>query len=177
MQQIVYYVAVSLDGFITGPHEDISMYAQSGEGVLQYISDLQSFQTVIMGRKTYEFGYQYGLIPGQPAYPQMDHYIFSNSMVLDQCHDKVNVCKLDKKAILDLKKSSSTDIYLCGGGSFAAWLMNHGLLDVVKLKINPIVTGGGVPLFQGLNQGYRLEPIDRQIFDGNFDLITYKIID
>lgn len=30
-------------------------------------TDLQNFSTVIMDRKTYELGYQYGLEPGQPS--------------------------------------------------------------------------------------------------------------
>ncbi len=67
MKKIVYYVASSLDGFISGPNDDISMFQTAGLGVEKYLSDLQNFGTVIMGRKTYEFGYLYGLHPGQPA--------------------------------------------------------------------------------------------------------------
>jgi len=33
-----------------------------------------------MGKNTYEFGYKFGLKPGQRAYPHMTHYIFSNSL-------------------------------------------------------------------------------------------------
>lgn len=64
MRKITYYVAISLDGFIAGPDGDISGFVQQGEGVNQYLQDLQAFDTVIMGRKTYEFGYAYGLQPG-----------------------------------------------------------------------------------------------------------------
>ena len=82
MPKIIYYVASSLDGFIAGPEDDISDFAAGGSGVDQYLSDLQNFKTVIMGRRTYEFGYQYGLKPGQPAYPHMEHFIFSSSLQL-----------------------------------------------------------------------------------------------
>lgn len=78
MKKIIYYVATSIDGFISGLNEDISGFLPDGNGVQKYLDDLKEFKTVIMGRKTYEFGYKYGLKPGSPAYPHMDHYIFSN---------------------------------------------------------------------------------------------------
>ncbi len=67
MPKIVYYVASSIDGFIAGVNDDISGFVPGGSGVEKYLSDLKSFKTVIMGRRTYEFGYQFGLEPGQPA--------------------------------------------------------------------------------------------------------------
>jgi dihydrofolate reductase len=79
MRNIIYYAAVSLDGFNAGP------------GVDQYLNDLKNFDTVIMGRKTYEFGYRFGLNRGQPAYPHMKHYIFSASLHFDQAAENVFV--------------------------------------------------------------------------------------
>ena len=81
MKKIIYYVAVSLDGFISGPNEDISKFASHGAGVDKYLEDLKEFKTVIMGRKTYEFGYKFGLVPGQPAYGHMEHFIFSEGNI------------------------------------------------------------------------------------------------
>ena len=74
MKKIIYYIASSLEGFITGRNEDISHFIYTGKGVEKYQNDLADFKTVIMGRKTYEFGYKYGLEPGQPAYPHMLTY-------------------------------------------------------------------------------------------------------
>lgn len=54
MPKIIYYVASSLDGFIAGPNDNISYFVAGGKGVEKYLSDLQKFKTVIMGRRTYE---------------------------------------------------------------------------------------------------------------------------
>jgi dihydrofolate reductase len=85
MRRIIYYVAASIDGFISGPDEDISGFenVQESDGIQMYLQDLQKFDSVIMGRKTYEFGYKFGLKPGDLAYPHMNHYIFSGSLKLD----------------------------------------------------------------------------------------------
>jgi dihydrofolate reductase len=59
MRKIIYYVAIFIDGYISGPDGDVSMFTANGDGVNQYLADLNEFDTVIMGRKTYEFGYKY----------------------------------------------------------------------------------------------------------------------
>ena len=48
MKKIVYYVATSLDGYIAGEHEDISMFVAGGDGVDKYLADLANYATVIM---------------------------------------------------------------------------------------------------------------------------------
>ena len=44
MNEIVYYVAVSLDGFISGPNEDISKFASHGKAVDKYLEDLKKYK-------------------------------------------------------------------------------------------------------------------------------------
>lgn len=176
MRLITYYVAASLDGFIAGPGDDISGFVQNGRGVEQYRQDLQRYDTVIMGRKTYEFGYQYGLQPGQPAYPHMMHYIFSNTLRFDETHEQVQVCPPDLDFIRELKQGDGTDIYLCGGGAFAGWLLDHQLIDRLKLKLNPLILGRGVRLFGNSTRSHRLTAIDSQRYEDNgLEIITYKI--
>ncbi|MFT6336819.1 MAG: dihydrofolate reductase [Saprospiraceae bacterium] len=58
MNKIIYYVATSLDGYISGLNEDISGFVGVGNGLQKYLYDLKGFETVIMGRKTYEFEYK-----------------------------------------------------------------------------------------------------------------------
>ena len=175
MRTIEYYVATSLDGFIAGPNEDISGFVPDGNGVDQYRQDLQDYDTVIMGRRTYEFGYQYGLQPGQPAYPHMKHYIFSNSLRFEPENEQVKVCPLDIQIIKDLKAEEGTPIYLCGGGVFAAWLLEHQLIDRLKIKLNPMVLGDGIRLFGDSKVYYGLELLDSQQYDKGLQIITYAV--
>ena len=72
---------------------NIDGYVAEGNGLDKYLNDLKDFDTVIMGRNTDEFGYRFGLQPGRLAYPHMDHYIFSNSLVIENSHKKNPYCK------------------------------------------------------------------------------------
>lgn len=175
MRNITYYVATSIDGYICGPNEDISGFVATGNGVDKYLADLQTYDTVIMGRKTYEFGYAYGLKPGQPAYPHMRHYIFSKTLKFENAHEKVNICELDTGVIDRLKNEEGTDIYLCGGGEFAAWLLENEKIDTLKIKLNPFIQGEGVKLFGASRKMYQLDLQAYEQYDGGLQIITYLV--
>lgn len=176
MSNIVYYVASSIDGFIAGENDDISDFIPGGSGVEKYQNDLQNFSTVIMGRRTYEFGYQYGLEPGQPAYPHMEHHIFSKSLVLDNLATGVHIEPLSIQRINEIKESATTDIYLCGGGIFAGWLLELGLIDQLKIKLNPILLGNGIKLFGNYTGGAKWQLIKSESFDDGLNILTYDFI-
>ncbi len=176
MRKIVYYVACSLDGFIAGENDDVSDFTYNGDGVDKYLADLKGFDTVIMGRKTYEFGYNYGISPGQPAYANMKHYIFSNKLHFDNPHHDVQVKKMDIREIETIQKEEGTAIYLCGGGQFAAWLLEYKKIDTLKLKVNPLLLGKGIRLFAGSTAKYKLRLLDTQDYDNGLQIMTYDII-
>jgi len=108
MKKIIYYVASSIDGYICGANDDISDFVGTGNGVQKYLEDLKDFETVIMGRKTYEFGYRYGLEPGKPAYSNMNHYIFSKTLSFENPDEKVHVKAIDINQIIKIKEESTS---------------------------------------------------------------------
>lgn len=178
MRNIVYYVATSLDGFISGPNDDIDGFVYGGNGVDKYLNDLKAFDTVMMGRKTYEFGYKFGVEPGQPSptYQHMSHVIFSDTLRFPERHPQVQIKKLNIEEIEDLKRGDGADIYLCGGGQLAGWLLDHGQIDILKVKLNPLILGSGTPVFGDSKRKVRLNLADSTTYDGGLQIITYRIL-
>ncbi len=148
MRALIYDVAISLDGFIAGPGGDASRFLAEGPHVTAYHARLQTYSTVVMGRSTYEFGYAFGLKPGDRAYPHMEHWIASSRLELPTS-SAVAVIRNDVPARVRALKSEAKDggIYLCGGGHLAGQLAGAGLIDRLVLKVNPILLGDGVRLF------------------------------
>jgi len=175
MKKIIYYVASSIDGFISGEHEDISGFLNEGNGVQKYLEDLKKFETVIMGRKTYEFGYKFGLKPGEPAYAHMRHFIFSKSLTFENPSEQIQIKRLDIQEIEHIRAASKTDVYLCGGGIFAGWLLEHEQIDILKLKINPLILGRGIKLFGNSKKEYQLNLKESERYDGGLLINTYEI--
>lgn len=176
MRNIVYYVASSIDGFISGLDDNISGFVGEGNGVEKYLGDLASYDTVIMGRKTYEFGYKYGLKPGQLAYPHMEHFIFSSTLVFENKDPKVHLREISLEEIGKIRQQSGSDIYLCGGGKFAGWLLDNQQIDFLKVKLNPLILGQGIKLFGDSEKGFKTELIDTTTYDNGLQIMTYRII-
>jgi dihydrofolate reductase len=146
-RRIVYDVAVSADGFIDAGDGDVKAFAFAGEHVSDYLQRVKQYETVIMGRATYEAGYAWGLQPGDKPYQHMHNVVFSRSLELAE-GAAVEVNREDAAVcVRAMKGGLGGDIYLCGGGAFAGSLLKAGLIDRLILKMNPIVLGGGTPLF------------------------------
>lgn len=175
MRRIVYYVASSIDGYISGPDDDVSGFIPNGSGVDKYLEDLKSFDTVIMGRKTYEFGYRFGMEKGKAAYPHMQNYIISNSLSFDKQDNNLIICKPDLEFIRDLQREEGSDIYLCGGGQLAGWLLDNSLIDILKIKLNPVIIGVGVNLFGNSNEQIMLSLEASERYDKGLIINTYNI--
>ncbi len=175
MRKIIYYVASSMDGFISGLNDDISGFVGTGSGVDKYLADLANFDTVIMGRNTYEFGYKYGLQKGQSAYPNMKHFIFSDTLKFETADPNIQVVKKKLAEIEKIQSSIGTDIYLCGGGIFAGWLLDNQKIDILKLKLNPLILGQGVRLFGQSIKKRKLQLIETEDYENGLQIMTYKI--
>ena len=177
MRNIVYYVAASLDGFISGPDGDISGFNGTAEsdGIIKYFDDLKNFDTVIMGRNTYEFGYKFGLKPGERAYPHMEHFVFSNSLQFRSPENAVKVIKPEIEIMKEIKGKNGTDIYLCGGGQFAGWLLDHGMIDQIIVKLNPIILSEGIQMFGSSKRKVYLELIESKTYSHGLQLIQYHV--
>ncbi|HGG06591.1 MAG TPA: deaminase [Aliiroseovarius sp.] len=147
MQPIIYDVAVSADGFIAGPNNDVSQFPHQGAVVDDYTARLATYATCLMGRRTYEFGYAYGLQAGQNPYANMDSYVISGSIELPADSEVQVIRQKVRNAATDLRQTSAGPIYLCGGGALAGWMLRHGLIDILRLKRAPILLGQGVRLW------------------------------
>ncbi len=156
MHPIIYDVAVSIDGFIAGPSEDISKFAHEGPVVDDYRDRLAGYATAIMGRSTYEFGYRFGMTPGDNPYPHMSCVVFSRSLLLPDDSDVQIIRTWSETALRRLKSTAAGPIYLVGGGRFAGAVLGAGLVDRLVLKRAPVLYGRGTPLFPSLPDGIML---------------------
>lgn len=180
MRNLIYHVATSLDNYIAHEDGSIDGFANFGEGdhVTDYLESLKMYDTVVMGKATYTFGYAYGLNPGQPAYPHMKHYIFSKTLKFGtEPNQQVEIVdKNEVEFVKKLKTGQGTDIYLCGGGTFAGFLLEHELIDELRIKLYPVVLGRGIKLF-GLNaKAVNLQLLSSKEYQTGAMLLTYQIL-
>ena len=152
MRILTYYVACSVDGFIAhsdGSHDGFSqdseyfsdLFTSFPETVLSHLREVMGihtenkwFDTVLMGRKTYEIGLKDGVTS---PYSHMKQYLFSHSIQQSPDESVELVSENAIEFVRDLKSGSGKGIWLCGGGSLASALFTNHLIDQLILKLNP----------------------------------------
>jgi len=173
MRKLKYYVASTVDGFIG--HEDGSVggFLEQGEHVADYLESLKTwFDIVLMGRKTYEFGFQYGVTN---PYPWLKQYVISRTMKESPDENVELVSGNVVGLVRALKGESGKDIYLCGGAELAAMLFDEKLIDEVILKLNPVLFGSGISLFSRSVKPIDLELTGSKVYGNGVLLLHYRV--
>jgi dihydrofolate reductase len=140
-RRLRYQVAVSLDGFIAGPNGEYDWIVMDPS--IDFGALFKQFDTLVMGRKTYEPLTAQG---GHGAQPGVEVVVFSRTLPA-ATHPGVRIVNDDpRKVVAALKKKPGRDIWLFGGGELFRTLLSAGLVDSVELAIMPVLIGEGIPL-------------------------------
>lgn len=136
-----YQVAVSLDGFIAGPNGEYDWIVM--DPAIDFAALYKEFDTVIMGRKTYELAAAQG---GHGAMPGMEVVVFSRTL-RPATYPGVRILHDDPRDVVKaLKARSGRDIWLFGGGELFRSLLTAGVVDTVEVAVMPVLLGSGIPL-------------------------------
>ena len=189
MRPLIYYIATTLDGYIAHPDGSFDGFSWDEEFIAGLFAsfpetlpvhirgeaareDNKWFDTVLMGRKTYELGVQAGVTS---PYPTLDQFVISRSMK-ESLDPAVTLVKDGVEHLVrELKEDEGKAIWLCGGGELAGTLMRAGLIDQLIIKLNPVVFGDGIPLFTGKVDMTQFKLTDSQVFGSGQVILYYEV--
>ena len=174
MRKIIFSVASSLDGRLAARDGGIDWILSSDEGMASLGDFWQSIDTILVGRKTYDFG-RAKLGKSAPFAPGMQTYVFSRTLQPgDDPH--VEVIATDVAGFIhQLKQQPGKNIFLMGGGELAQSFFDDGLIDEVRLNIQPILLGAGPPLFPPLAREINLKLTESKTLKNGCLLVTYNV--
>jgi dihydrofolate reductase len=173
MRTVTYGAACSLDGFITGPNENMDWLHESAdvnEILRRYWQDVD---TIIMGRKTYDFSLTMGGAPVMPGIKAT--YVFSRTRRTIDTPGMQLVSSDPAEFVRDLKARPGKGICLLGGSDLAQPLIAAGVVDDIGINVHPILLGSGTPLFRDAGHRVRLELTENRTIDGGCVFMTYRV--
>lgn len=145
MRSSILYIAMSLDGFIAKPGDDIQFLmrvAREGEDY-GYGSFIKTVDTVIMGRKTYDKVLSMGV-----AFPHGDKECYILTRTAREGSGNLRFYTDDMKILVNqLKQKPGKNIFIDGGAEITNALLKEGLIDELYISIIPVILGNGVRLF------------------------------
>ena len=148
MRTIINSTFISLDGVIEEPHT----WPPTGEDDASFTIHtelLESCDAVLMGRRTYEgFAAAWPTRSGDPSSDRINSirkYVVSSTLRDPEWNNTTVIDGDPVETIRKLKQEPGKDIVQYGFGQLSHALMEHGLLDELRLWVHPFFVGAGGP--------------------------------
>lgn len=147
MRKIINSTYITLDGVIANPQDWPATEGADQTGTTIQTELLLGCDTVLLGRKTYEaFAGVWEGRSGDPYTDQinaMEKYVVSTTLRDPTWHNTTVVAGDVAAHVEQLKAQPGKDIVQYGFGGIAHTLLDHGLLDEVRLWVHPFFVRTG----------------------------------
>ena len=172
------YVGTSLDGFIARRNGSID-WLNEAQGLVPkgedcgYKAFMDSVDTLIMGRKTFE----QVLTFGPWHYGDTPVVVLSHNPVTipSNLPDTVSCSSESPQALLNrLSGQGVKHVYVDGGTTIQGFLA-ESLIDEITITRVPVILGDGIPLFGPMKKDLKLIQVSTKAYDFGLVQTTYQI--
>ena len=182
MRKVFLFMMVTLDGFFEGPDHNIDWHNVDEEFNEFAIDQLNEVDTLLFGRVTYEGMASYWptafAIENDPevagkmnAIPKI---VFSRTLDRAEWSNSRLVKENIAEEVSQLKQQQGRDLAIFGSANLTMSLLQMGLIDELRLMVNPVVLGKGNPLFGGIHEKLNLKLIKTRVFRSGNVLLCYQ---
>jgi dihydrofolate reductase len=192
MRKVIVNEWMSLDGVVQAPgapDEDTSGGFEHGGWHLQYFDDISQKVVVetmaeaggfLLGRRTYEnfAGYWPNASEEEQVLAEplntLPKYVASTTLTEPLEWQNSMLLQGDiGEAVAALKKEEGKDLHVIGSAELVRSLIERGLVDELRLMIDPVVLGGGKRIFPDDGGLRPLRLVDSQVTTTGAILATY----
>lgn len=191
MRKIIAALIVSVDGFIEGPKGELD-WVETWEDPFDLLPQIDA---CILGGRMYPGYEKYwgsimadpkGTLPftgkvaskGEIEYAQFavktPHIVLSKT--LEKAIWTNTRIVRDVEEIRNLKQQPGKDMHAVGGATLVSSLMNHGLIDELRLVVSPVILGGGKALFKDVNERHALKFVGMKQLSRGMVRLTYTTL-
>jgi dihydrofolate reductase len=174
MRKVVFGGAISLDNFLARPDGAVDWIMWSDEAA-QIMKDLwPRFDTIVMGRKTYDHSLKYAPAETDAA-TNIPTYVFSRTLPAGK-NGLLQITDADPgEFVRELKLHDGKDICIMGGGDIGRTLFEAGVIDEIGFNIHPVLLGKGIPLYYETTKQIDLELIETRQMKNGCIYVLYRV--
>jgi dihydrofolate reductase len=173
MRDLIYYMTVSLDGFVAGPRGEIDWSEPTEELHRFHNQRVGELGVHLCGRRIYETMLYWETADQDPELPdygrefariwqELPKVVFSKS--LDRVEGNARLLRDGvAEEVARLKAQAGKPLAVAGAG-LASTCIELDLVDEYQLFVAPVVLGGGTPYFPALDTRLDLELVETRTF-------------
>ena len=186
-KKLFLFMMVSVDGYIEGENHDLSWHNADNKEFNDYaIEQTKNTGILLFGRHTYELMRDFWpsdvARKTDPIVAELMNntpkVVFSTSLEKVEETEYWKNVRLIKDNIAEeikkLKEESGKDVAVYGSNNLCVTLLEMGLLDELRIMVNPVVIGSGTPLFKGIKNKLSLQLLTTKVFKNGNVLLAYK---
>jgi dihydrofolate reductase len=184
--QLIYSMLTSFDGYVADEHGDFT-WAEPDVAVHAHVNDAErAIGTCLYGRRMYEVMRVWETYGTEPDASEVerdfamlwratDKVVFSRTLPEVTTTRTRLVREFDAAEVRAMKEAADRDLSVSGPG-IAARALAAGLVDEVRMYLNPVVVGAGTAaLPDGLRVGLRL--LEERSFANGAVYLRYAVTD
>jgi dihydrofolate reductase len=185
MGRIVVTEFLSLDGVMEAPGGDDDFVRgawsfeieRGDEGDQFKVDETMGAEALLLGRRTYE-----GFVASWPSregefadkFNSMPKYVVSSTLEEPEWNNSTVLGGDLPQAVAKLREEHAGDIVVHGSAQLVQGLIEHDLVDELRLMVYPVVLGTGKRLFGDTNDKKRLRLADSKTVGDGVTILVYQ---
>jgi dihydrofolate reductase len=185
MGKIVVTEFISLDGVVEDPggSEDFKYggwsfeFSRGEEGDKFKLDEALEAEALLLGRVTYEgFADAWPTRSGEFAdrFNSMPKYVVSSTLENASWNNSTVIKGDVAKAVTDLRDQLDGNIVVHGSAQLVRFLLEHDLVDELRLMVFPVVLGSGKSLFGETTEKKTLQLVDSKTVGDGVSIQIYR---
>lgn len=186
MRSVTYSMGVSLDGYIVGPDGGFDWSGPDEEVMRFCIDELQGVGVHLMGRRLYETMLYWEAAEHDPPlgdaelewaalWKPLPKVVFSTTLRAVAGNARLASGSLEEEIEVLRGEPAKGDIAI-GGATLAAEAAELGLIDEYRLRVYPVLVGGGVPFFPQQERRVDLELVETRTISSSVASLRYRVV-
>lgn len=184
MRRLIADIIISLDGYFTGPKNEIDWFG-FGDEEWAWSGDInRRVDAMLCGRVTYEEFRQFWPTedPKSMGIPpdfikqlnDLPKFVFSRTLADTLWKPATLVREEPAKAVAQLKREPGKDLVVAGSGTLVSALLRGGLIDEFFIRVRPIILGAGRPIFVDPAARHPLQLVSAKTFKSGVIGLHYE---
>ena len=181
MRRVLFFMMTTANGLYEAGPWEIGWHNVDAEFNDFAIEQLRSIDTLLFGRATYQGMAAYWPTPAakedDPDVARLMNatakVVFSRTLERADWENTRLVRGDAADEVARLKRQSGRDLLVMGSSDLAAALVGPGLIDELRIMVNPVFLGDGKPVLKGLTAPARLRLLGSKTFANGNVLLRY----